>query len=40
MTDNLPEVLADALKRLRVRDLTIENAPLEEIIRHLYGEAS
>ncbi|HUO66587.1 MAG TPA: ATP-binding cassette domain-containing protein, partial [Gammaproteobacteria bacterium] len=35
----IDEVVADALKRLRVRDLTIENAPLEEIIRHLYGES-
>ena len=34
----IDEVVAEALKRLRVRDLTIENAPLEEIIRHLYGE--
>ena len=34
----LDEVVAEALKRLRVRDLTIENAPLEEIIRHLYAE--
>jgi ABC-2 type transport system ATP-binding protein len=32
--------VTEALKRLRVRDLTIENAPLEEIIRHLYGEPS
>jgi ABC-2 type transport system ATP-binding protein len=34
----IDEVVAEALKSLRVRDLTIENAPLEEIIRHLYGE--
>jgi len=34
----IDEVVAEALKRLRVRDLTIENAPLEEIIRHLYRE--
>jgi len=35
----IDEIVAEALKRLRVRDLTIENAPLETIIRHLYGEA-
>jgi ABC-2 type transport system ATP-binding protein len=34
----IDEVVAEAFRRLRVRDLTIENAPLEEIIRHLYGE--
>jgi len=31
-------VLAGALSRLSVRDVTIENAPLEAIIRNLYGE--
>jgi len=32
------KVVADALKSLTVRDLTIENAPLDAIIRDLYGE--
>ena len=34
----LDKVVAEALRTLSVRDLTIENAPLEEIIRTLYGE--
>jgi ABC-2 type transport system ATP-binding protein len=34
---SIDAVVADALARLRVRDLTIENAPLETIIRNLYG---
>ena len=32
------KVVAEALKSLKVRDLTIENAPLDDIIRDLYGE--
>jgi ABC-2 type transport system ATP-binding protein len=32
-------VIGEALARLTVRDLTIENAPLEKIIRDLYGES-
>ncbi len=31
-------VVAEALQTLSVRDLSIENAPLETIIRNLYGE--
>ena len=34
----IDEIVGEALKRLHVRDLTIENPPLETIIRHLYGE--
>jgi ABC-2 type transport system ATP-binding protein len=34
------KIVAAALGRLAVRDLTIENAPLEAIIRDLYGERS
>ncbi|MDP9195270.1 MAG: ATP-binding cassette domain-containing protein [Pseudomonadota bacterium] len=32
------KIVAEALKTLKVRDLSIENAPLESIIRDLYGE--
>ena len=32
------QVVAEALQTLSVRDLSIENAPLETIIRDLYGE--
>jgi ABC-2 type transport system ATP-binding protein len=32
------KVVAEALRSLTVRDLTIENAPLDAIIRDLYGE--
>ena len=31
-------VVAQALQALSVRDISIENAPLETIIRHLYGD--
>jgi len=31
-------VVAQALQTLSVRDISIENAPLETIIRHLYGD--
>ncbi len=34
------EVVSEALRTLSVRDLSIENAPLEEIIRDLYAEQS
>ena len=36
---SLDAVIGEALARLTVRDLTIENAPLEKIIRDLYGES-
>jgi ABC-2 type transport system ATP-binding protein len=36
---SIDRVIGDALARLTVRDLTIENAPLETIIRDLYGES-
>jgi ABC-type uncharacterized transport system ATPase subunit len=32
------KVVAEALECLTVRDLTIENAPLDDVIRDLYGE--
>jgi ABC-2 type transport system ATP-binding protein len=32
------KVVAQALESLTVRDLTIENAPLDDVIRDLYGE--
>ena len=35
---SVDKVVAEALRVLSVRDLTIENAPLESIIRNLYGE--
>ena len=34
------KVVAEALRCLHVRDLTIENAPLDAIIRDLYGESA
>jgi ABC-2 type transport system ATP-binding protein len=36
--ESVDKVVAEALRRLTVRDLTIENAPLESIIRDLYGD--
>jgi ABC-2 type transport system ATP-binding protein len=36
---SIDRVIGDALARLTVRDLTIENAPHETIIRDLYGES-
>jgi ABC-2 type transport system ATP-binding protein len=37
-TCSIDEIVGEALRRLHVRDLTIENPPLEAVIRHLYGE--
>lgn len=34
----LSKVIAEALQKISVRDLSIENAPLEDIIKELYGD--
>ena len=36
----VPQVVAHALANARIRDLTIEDPPMEEVVKAIYAEAS